>query len=249
MSGSPRKHVSYVSCDRKACVFPGVAYTDFGAAFLGTSGILAALYYREKTGQGQKLETSLLQGAMAMQPHFFVEALDVEPEAVPGIYPYNYYDTKDDVIFIAAGTDAFWQLLCEAIDAPELAEDEKYKTNTGRYANREELQEKVQPYSLRKTTAEWVEILLDKGVPCAPALTYEEFFKHPQVEAMGMSLVAQHSKIGRVRLWGIPIDFERTPARIRRTAPTLGEHTDEILRELGYDESKIKALREEGVVK
>jgi crotonobetainyl-CoA:carnitine CoA-transferase CaiB-like acyl-CoA transferase len=249
MSGSPRRHASYVSCDRKACVYPGVAYTDFGAALLGTSGILAALYNREKTGQGQKLETSLLQAAMAMQPHFFVEPLDVEPEAAPGIYPYNYYDTKDDVIFIAAGTDAFWQRLCDAIGATELAEDERYSTNTGRFANKEELQDKVQSYFLHKTTAEWLEILVDKGVPCAPALTYEEFFNHPQVEAMGMNIVAQHSKIGRVRLWGMPIDFEKTPAKIRGTAPCLGEHTDEVLGELGYDEKRIKALREDGVVK
>jgi len=248
MSGSARGHVLYASCDRRACAYPGVAYSDFGAALLCTGGILAALYHREKTGQGQKLETSLLQAAMAMQSHFFVQALDVEPEAAPGIYPYNYYDTKDDVIFIAAGTDAFWQRLCEGLGVPELAEDEKYKTNTGRFANKEELHGKVQSYFLNKTTAEWVEILVDKGVPCAPALTYEEFFNHPQVEAMGMSIVAQHSKIGRVRLWGMPIDFEKTPARIRRTAPTLGEHTDEVLGELGYDENRIKALREDGVV-
>jgi len=249
MSGSARRHVSHVGCDRKACVYPGVAYTDFGAALLCAGGILAALYHREKTGEGQKLETSLLQAAMAMQPHFFVEALDVAPEAAPGIYPYNYYDTKDDVIFIAAGTDAFWQRLCEAIGAPELAEKEKYSTNTGRFANKDELQEKLQSYLSHNTTAEWLKILTDKGVPCAPALTYEEFFDHPQVEAMGMSIVAQHSRIGRVRLWGMPIDFEKTPAKIKRTAPSLGEHTDEILRELGYDDTAIKTLREEGVVK
>ena len=226
-----------------------MAYVDYGAALLGSGGILAALYHREKAGEGQKIETSLLQGAMAMQTAAFVEALDVEPEAAPGIYPYRYFETKDDVIFIAGGTDAFWQLLCEGLGAQELADDERYKLNKDRVAAREELTERLLPYFGRKTTAEWMEILVEKGVPCAPALTYEEFFHHPQVEAMNMNIPAQHAKIGRMRLWGIPVAFDRTPTKVRRTAPMLGEHTDEVLKEIGYDDDRIKSLRDDGIIR
>jgi crotonobetainyl-CoA:carnitine CoA-transferase CaiB-like acyl-CoA transferase len=249
MSGSARTHATAQQCGRKACAFPHVAYVDFGAALLGSGGILAALYHREKTGEGQKIETSLLQSALAMQTHYFVEALDVEPEAAPGIYPYRYFETNDDVIFIAGGTDAFWQLLCDGLGAQELADDDRFKLNKDRVALREELTEKLLPYFARKTTADWVDILTEKGVPCAPALTYEEFFHHPQVEAMNMNIPVQHAKIGRMRLWGLPLVFDKTPTKVDRPAPMLGEHTDEVLRELGYDDDRIKGLRDQGIIK
>src|SRR5205807_2686931 len=102
------------------------------ASMLIAGGVLAALYHREKTGEGQKIETSLLQGIISAQSHFFVQALEREEEGGLGIYPYRFFETRDDVIFIAAATDKFWRLLCEALGAEELGGDPRYATNSQR---------------------------------------------------------------------------------------------------------------------
>lgn len=247
MSGAAKANTRIARCGRNACI-SSTALSDFGSAFLGATGMLAALYHKERTGEGQKVETSLLQGAMALQAHSFLKPLDAKAETLPGIYPYNFYDTKDDVIFIAAGNDKFWQLTCQGIGADEIAEDEKYKTNPGRVANRSELHEKVQPYFLKKTTEEWHKIMIEKGVPCAPALTAAEFFDHPQVTAMDMNPIVEHTKIGRIQMSGIPIHFEKTPGAVRRAAPCLGEHTNEVLKEIGYSADQIEKLRALGAI-
>jgi crotonobetainyl-CoA:carnitine CoA-transferase CaiB-like acyl-CoA transferase len=249
MGGSARMQAQIGNCGKSACAVPGVAFADIGASFLGITGILSALYHREKTGEGQKLETSLLQGVMAFQPHFFFEALDVEPEAVGGLCPYSFFDTKDDVIFIAAVTNNFFHLLCTGLGESDLANESKYKTNTDRMENKDELTEKLNSILCTKYTDEWVDILVNKGVPCAPALTHQEFWDHPQVDAMNMKVAAHHSKIGTVNMSGIPVNLDKTPGGIRYASPCLGEHTDEILREIGYDDSQIGSLRGEGVVK
>lgn len=226
-----------------------VAISDYGAAMLAVSGIVSALYYREKTGEGQKVETSLLQAAMAVQSHSFCKALEVEEASLAAIYPYRFFETRDSRIFIAAANDRFWRNLCNAVGAPELADDERYKTNPARVLHTEELTEALLTHLAKKTTAEWYEILVDAGVPCAPAQTYAQFFEDPQVEAMGMNPVIHHSTLGPIRVAGVPIDFEKTPGQIQRAAPTLGQHTEEILTELGYDENRIAALRDGQVIK
>jgi len=212
------------------------------------TGILAALYHRQRTGEGQMLETSLLQAALSVQSHSYAQALEREEEGAIGIYPYRLFETEDDLIFIGAATDKFWRLLCETIGAPELGADPKYATNGRRVNHSAELTALLSPYFKTKTTAAWEELLVAKGVPCGPVNTHQDFFVHPQVEAMEMNPVVDHPTIGPVRVAGIPIHFEKTPGAIQGAAPTLGQHTTEILEEIGYGAEQIEVLQRNGVI-
>src|SRR5205807_5778903 len=112
-----------------------------------------------------------------------------------------------------------------------------------------EVYARLEPCFLARSAAEWESLLVEKGVPCGVAGTYQEFFAHPQVEAMGMNPVVEHPTIGPLRLGGVPVHFEQTPGRIQRPAPTLGQHSEEILREYGYDAGTIDALRRKYVIR
>jgi crotonobetainyl-CoA:carnitine CoA-transferase CaiB-like acyl-CoA transferase len=225
-----------------------VAVADYQASMLVVMAVNAALYHRERTGEGQMIETSLLQGVMSVHTHYYVEALECEEEGAFGIYPYRLFETSDDLIFIAAGTDKFWRMLCEELGVPELGTDPRYDTNGKRAGRREELTGMLQPIFRKRTSAEWEASLVAKGVPCASVKNYMEFFADPQVTAMEMNQVVEHPLIGRLRLIGVPVNFEKTPGSIQRAAPTLGEHTEEILRELGFDGERIAKLLRERVV-
>ena len=232
----------------KPCI-SSVAMSDFGAGLLGSNAVLAALFHRERTGKGQRVTTSLLQAAMAMNAHNFVKAKNVEEEPPFGIFPYRLFESKDDLIFIAGPTDKFWGILCETIGAPELITNPKYKTNPDRVEHGDELIEILQPFFLQKTTAEWWDLLAGKGFPCAPVMTYEEFFDLPQVEAMDMRATVDHTKIGPIDLGGVPIHMEGSPGSVREAAPMLGQHSKEVLEELGYDSTRIDTLVAQGTIK
>jgi crotonobetainyl-CoA:carnitine CoA-transferase CaiB-like acyl-CoA transferase len=225
-----------------------VAVSDYQAAMLAVAGIAAALYHRERTGEGQKLETSLLQAIMSAQSHFYCEALDRPEEGPLGIAPYRLFETKENLIFLAVATDKFWRILCELLGLPELANEPRFATNPQRVTHQAELYDLLQPHFRKKTAAEWDALLTEKGVPCGVVGTYHEFFQHPQVAAMAMNPVVDHTAIGRIRLAGVPIHFDKTPGAIQRAAPVLGQHTEEILREAGYDAEEIESLRRQGIV-
>ena len=223
-------------------------FIDIQTAMLAFAAVTAALYHRERTGEGQKLETSLLQGVMSVQPHAFCQALEKEEEGGLGAYPYNLFETKDGHIFVGVPQEKFWPSFCKALGQPALAEDPRYASTVDRVERRDALAEKIEPIMAKKTTAEWETILNEAEVPCGPVCSHDEFFDHPQVAANDMSTTIHHPTIGPLRVFGVPFNFGSTPGHIQRAAPTLGEHTKEILRELDYDEGRIEELEREGAI-
>jgi len=226
-----------------------VAASDYQASMLVLTGVLAALLHREKTGEGQRIETSLLQGIMSIQTHFYYQPLEAEAQGRVGIYPYRLFETSDGQIFIGGATDKFWRMLCELLGLIDLGADPRYDTNEKRTARSVEVGLILEPLIRQKTTAEWETLLKDKGVPCGAVGDWTSFFNSPQVEAMEMNQQTEHSLIGPARVTGVPISFEQTPGRIQRAAPLLGEHTEDVLMELGYDHEMIADLEGAGVIR
>ena len=226
-----------------------VAVSDYMAAVLTVCSINAALLHRERTGEGQRIETSLLQAIMSAQAQSYLQPLEAEITGPPGIFPYRMFAAADGPIFIAAGTDKFWRLFCEAIGRDDLAGDPRYETNPQRVSNAAALSDEIDPIVARRPARELEAELIAVGVPCAAVRSAEEFFDDPQVEAMAMSQVVRHPQLGNLRMAGVPWHFSQTPGTIRRPAPRLGEHTGEVLAELGYGAERIAGLEASGAVR
>lgn len=226
-----------------------VAVSDYVAAILAVSAVGAALVHRERTGEGQMIETSLLQAIMTAQAQSYLQPLDAEITGPPGIFPYRMFAAVDGPIFIAAGTDKFWRLFCDAIGRDDLGSDPRYGTNPQRVSHAQQLSEEIDPVVARFPARELEARLVAVGVPCAAVRSADEFFDDPQVEAMGMSRVVEHRTLGRLRMAGPPWRFSRTPASVRMPTPRLGEHSEEILAELGYDEARVASLLGSGAVR
>ncbi len=230
-------------------VFLRVAVSDYYAAALAAYGVAAALYVRERTGLGQRVETSLLNAVIAIQAWPFLR-LEDDPEPFrpgSGLVPYQLFQTADGWIFIACGNDGFWRNLCRALDIEAFAEDPRFATQPARYQNREELLGILQDILLTRTTAEWLEVLEAHDVPAAPVRTIEALFDDPQVKHNGMVVELRHPKLGRIRQMGVPVQLSATPGRVVRPAPMLGEHTEEVLREYGFGPEEVAELRAKGV--
>jgi len=230
-------------------VFLRIAVSDYYAAALAAYGLAAALYVRERTGLGQRVETSLLNAVIAIQAWPFVW-LEDDPEPFrlgSGLVPYQLFQTSDGWIFIACGNDGFWRNLCRALDIEAFAEDPRFATQPARYRNREELLGILQEILLTRTTAEWLEILEAHDVPAAPVRTIEALFDDPQVKHNEMVVELRHPKLGRIRQMGIPVRLSVTPGRLVRPAPMLGQHTEEVLREYGFSPEEVAELKAKGV--
>lgn len=229
----------------------GTALSDQLGALHIVYGVLAALYHRERTGEGQKIDVSLLQSVLAfeMQDFFTVQNLkrDFErPEsgiAHPGNgAPFGIYQTADSHIAIAMSP---WKKMIEATGDAELAQ---YDNPQILFDERDKVYGELQKRLLTKTTDEWLEIMLALDVWCAPVLQQNQVEHDPQVQHLNAFTEIEHPKAGKVKVTNIPIQMSRTPGSIRRPAPLLGQHSSEILRDLGYSDEDIQSLLEQGVL-
>ena len=232
----------------------GVAIGDTLAAIFITYGILTALFEREKSGVGQRVETSLLEslvGVLGFQAAKYFGA-NVRPEAQGNdhamISPFGTFKAKGGYINIAAGNQGMWERLAKAVGLEHLIDDGRFLTNSDRVGNRSELTNLLEEKLAEKTVREWQAVLDDAGVANGPILYIDEVFKDPQVLNQQMILETEHPTAGLIKTLGFPAKLDRTPGAIRMPSPLLGQHTDEILRELDYSPEQIKVFREEGIV-
>lgn len=232
----------------------GVAIADIGAGMFAAYGILSALYRREKTGEGQWIDSSLLDGQVAWLTYMgaYYLATGELPErlgtAHPSIVPYQAFKARDSYLVVAVGNDSIWARFCEALDLSEIAEDPRFRTNPDRVRNRDTLVKILEDVLARKSAKEWLDSLEKAGVPAGPLNNLDEVFRDPQVLHRKMLVEVEHSKAGRVKVTGVPVKLSKTPGGIYLPPPALGEHTNEILKRVGYTDQEIAAFRNRGVI-
>lgn len=233
----------------------GVALTDILTGLYATVGVLAALNHREQSGVGQHVELALLDVQVACLANQAMNYLTtgVAPKrmgnAHPNIVPYQDFPTADGDIILTIGNDGQFRKFAEAAGHPEWARDDRFASNKARVAHRKELIPLIRQVTVFRTTAEWVALLEQAGVPCGPINDLAQVFADPQVQARGLRLDLPHPLAGSVPQVASPIRLSETPVEYRKAPPVLGEHSEAILQELlglGFD--KILSLRQAGVI-
>jgi len=235
-------------------VIPGIQIADLiGGGLYAVIGILTALVARQKTGRGQFVDISMLDGVVSLVPDgaalFFAEGKSPragERRLGGGLPQYQVYRTRDDrYLAVGALEEKFWAHLCRLIGKPEWEE----KIPKDKEPRCEEIKEKMARIFRTRTRKEWLDLLMKEDACITPVQSLEEVFADPQVLHRKMLVETVHPRAGRVRQIGVPIKFSQTPGEIKTPAPEFGEHTEEMLKELGYPQEGIQRLREKGVIR
>ncbi|MFL2544275.1 MAG: CaiB/BaiF CoA transferase family protein [Longimicrobiales bacterium] len=233
----------------------GPPLTDITAGILAAMGVLGAYIERLKTGQGQRVDTSLFeagitqsywQAAMAMATGESPLPLG---SAHPMSAPYQAFETEDGWITVGGSNQTNWIRLINALGVPELSEDPRFLENSDRIKNVQDLDAILSESFKRKTTEQWLKILEEAGVPAGPVASMTEMLDLPQTLARDMVVEVEHSRLGPVKTLGFPVKFSKNPATVSRGAPIFGEHTREILNELGYSDEEIVELESAGIIR
>ncbi len=234
----------------------GVAIMDLGAGMYATISILAALIAREKTGKGQKIDISLLDTGVSwltyMAMNYFATGRNPPKmgSAHPNLVPYQCFEDKNGRYFaVAVGNDEHWKRLCKALELQDWIDNPKYATNAKRVEHRDEIVKALSELFKSKTREEWLKLLEEEGVPCAPVYEVSEALSNPQIIHREMVIEIEHPTIGKLKQLGTPMKLSETPCQIRYPPPLLGQHTKEILKELlGYSDEEIEELRKIGAI-
>ena len=224
----------------------GAPITDITAGLLAASGILAAIIHRNKTGEGQKVDTSLFEAGIVHT--YWQSAIAGATGESPGplgsahplTAPYQAFKTKDKWITIGASNQNTWLKLIKAIDREDLQENEKFSSNLNRKKNLTELVEILTTVLSKKTSSEWLKIFDNNGFPCGPINSITDMFKDPQTIDRQMILEVDNKKAGKSKAIGMPIKFSKSKTEKSKGAPNLGEHTKEIMISFGYKEKEIE---------
>ena len=232
----------------------GSPMTDIGAGILAAMGILAAVHERERTGAGQLVDTSLLEAGIAFTywQSALVFASGLTPRAMgsahPLYAPYRAFETADGWIALGTSNEANWRRLLDALDLPALGDDPRFRDAARRMQNRPALEALLAERFKTETTQAWLDALEPVGIPLGPVLTVNEMHRHPQVLAREMVMEVEHSRLGPVPAIGCPVKLSNQASIRKQGAPLLGEHSREVLAEIGYAEAEIERLIREAAV-
>ncbi len=227
----------------------GASIGDVVAGMFTAYGVMTALFHRQRTGEGQKVDVGMLDCQLAILENAI--ARYVTSGAVPGplgnrhpsITPFSSYTAQDGYIIVGAGNERLWERLCNILEHPELINDERFNSNANRTANSKELGDILNGIFKAKPIQEWLDILEEAGLPCAPINTIDKIVNDPHVAARDMIVEIEHPVAGKLKMPGVPVKMSATPGSVEKHAPLLGQHTGEILEELlGWDEQKVKSF-------
>jgi formyl-CoA transferase len=231
----------------------GIAIADLCSGIFAAYGITVALLERERSGRGQWLHTSLLE-AMVYMMDFQTARWTIDGE-IPGqagnfhptSIPTGVYRTRDGHINIAVFGSKIWERFCGALGAPEWIEDPRFRDKPSRSINRDALNAAIEERLAAHDSDHWIELFNELGVACGRINDMRQVFEEPQVQHLNMVKTVTSARLGEQRLVGQPVTLERTPSRIARAAPRRGEHTEEVLVEIGFSTAEVSRLRTEGV--
>jgi crotonobetainyl-CoA:carnitine CoA-transferase CaiB-like acyl-CoA transferase len=232
----------------------GISFSDHLTGMYACYGVLCALVNRLVTGEGQQVETSLLRASVSFVSENAARYFETghvprrkHRTTTAGVFAFEDQDGMPFVLHMSS-PDKFWRGLFDVVGKPEWAMDGRFRDRKGRIENYDSLSEQLQEIFRQGRRQEWLQRLFEKDVPAAPINTLDEVFADAQVRQYGFPIEVEHPKMGKMKLVGNAVDLSRTPPRIDRPPPVLGEHTDDVLRSAGYDEAAITSLRSKGII-
>jgi CoA:oxalate CoA-transferase len=233
----------------------GVSIADMTAGIYAAFGIMNALRVKDKTGKGQYVDVSMLEGQLGLLQGtigaYLADGIVPEPmgTAYKALLPYQTFRTKTGDLALAVGSERLWRLFCPLMGRADMLDDPRYATNAARNQHRDTLIARLQEVFLTRTYEEWEELLQQHGIPVGAINSIDKVVEHPQVKARNMLVECEHPVAGKIKIVGVPVRLSETPGSVREPAPLLGQHTDQVLRDyLGMSQADIAALRQTGAI-